>query len=277
MSDPVPAVTEAEATGETAALFADIRAVYGVSVVNLVWRHLATMPAPGDPRALAHVWGGLRPLYIDGTIAAEAEALRAAMPIPAVPAVPGFVPATLGLDDAALAGARAVMAAYDRTNAMALVALSAARARLHGRGGPAAAPRKAPAPPARFSLPPLVDLAAMAPATAELVVALNRMGAVQEHPVLASMYRNLAHWPEFLALAWGVLAPLHADGRLAQAIAAGLALAQSRAATLPPPPADIPPLDPSLHAPVDAALALFTGDAIARMLVVTAVLRRALG
>jgi hypothetical protein len=36
MGDPVAAVTEAEATGEVAALFADIRAVYGVSVVNLV-------------------------------------------------------------------------------------------------------------------------------------------------------------------------------------------------------------------------------------------------
>ncbi len=277
MSDPVPAVTEAEAAGETAALFADIRAVYGVSVVNLVWRHLATIPAPGDPRALAHVWGGLRPLYIDGTIAAEAEALRAALPVPAVPPVPGFVLATVGLDAAALAGARAVMSAYDRTNAMALVALSAARARLHGRSGPAAGPREPAAAPAPFTLPKLVDLEAMAPAAAELVLALNRMGAVREQPVLASMYRNLAHWPEFLAIAWGVLAPLHADGRLARAIASGLALAEARAAALPPPPPDIPKLPPSLHAPVDAALALFTGDAIARMMVVTAVLRRALG
>ena len=44
MSDPVAAVTEAEASGETAEIFADIRAVYGVSVVNLIWRHLATFP-----------------------------------------------------------------------------------------------------------------------------------------------------------------------------------------------------------------------------------------
>ena len=43
MSDPVPAITEAAATGETAAIFADIRQVLGVDVVNLIWRHLATM------------------------------------------------------------------------------------------------------------------------------------------------------------------------------------------------------------------------------------------
>ena len=273
MSDPVPAVSEAAATGETAALFADIRAVYGVSVVNLVWRHLATMPG-----ALAHVWGGLRPLYRDGTIACEAAALRADLAVPEAARLPPFVLASAGLDDAAMAAIRDVLAAYDRTNAMALVALSAARERLAGRVGPMVAlPPSAPPPPAPLRLPPLVDLSAMAPATASLVVALNRLGAVQPAPVLASMYRNLAHWPGFLALAWGVVAPLDADGRLAAAIAEALRMARTRAAALPPPPEDVPPLDPALRPQVDAALALFTGDAISRMLVVTAVLRRAVG
>jgi hypothetical protein len=44
MSDPVPAVTEAVATGEIADIFADIRHVHQVAVVNLIWRHLATFP-----------------------------------------------------------------------------------------------------------------------------------------------------------------------------------------------------------------------------------------
>jgi hypothetical protein len=114
----------------------------------------------------------------------------------------------------------------------------------------------------------------MAPATAELVVALNRMGADRPAPVLASMWRNLAHWPGFLALAWPVLAPLDADRHLERAISGNLALARRRAAALPR-VAGIPPLDPALVARVDAALALFTGDAIARMLVVTRVLRGA--
>ena len=125
-------------------------------------------------------------------------------------------------------------------------------------------------------LPPWVDLGAMAPATAALVGALNRMGARSEAPVLASMYRNLAHWPGFLAVAWGVLAPLHADGRLGGAIGDGLALAGVRAAGLPL-VAGVPALDPGLVPRVDAAIALFTGDAIARMLVVTRVLRAAVG
>jgi hypothetical protein len=38
LNDPLPAVAESSATGETAEIFADIRATVGVRVVNLVSR-----------------------------------------------------------------------------------------------------------------------------------------------------------------------------------------------------------------------------------------------
>lgn len=66
MGDPVPAIAETSGTGVVAELFADIRGVLGVEVVNLIWRHLATIP-----NALPWAWGMLRPLYADGAIAAE--------------------------------------------------------------------------------------------------------------------------------------------------------------------------------------------------------------
>ena len=271
-SDPVPAIAEAAATGETAVLFADIRKVYGVNVVNLIWRHLATIDG-----ALAHVWGAVRPLYADGTVAREAESLRAALVLPSAPEVPRYVLGAAWLSAEDRLGIGRVMAAYDRTNAMALLALSAARARLAGEGGSPWRPAEGALPPGEsLVLPPLLDLAAMAPDTAALVTALNRMGSDRADPVLASMWRNLAHWPPFLALAWPVLAPLGADGRLERAIAGGLALARSRAAALPR-VADVPSLDPALVPQVDAALAQFTGDAIARMLIVTRILRTAFG
>jgi hypothetical protein len=227
------------------------------------------------------VWWALRPLYVDGTIAREAASLRGAMAVPFAPEVPGCVLAAAGLDAAARAGIGQVMAAYDRTNAMALVALSTARARLAGpvgagQGGEAWHAGAVVAPEAALALPKLLDLAEMAPDTAALVQALNRMGSTRPDPVLASMWRNLAHWPGFLALCWPVLAPLDADRHLERAIAGGLGLARARAAALPR-VADVPPLDPALVPRVDAALALFTGDAIARMLVVTRVLRGAFG
>jgi len=55
VADPFPAIAEASATGETADLFADIRATVGVRVVNLVWRHLATIDG-----ALPWAWAAWR-------------------------------------------------------------------------------------------------------------------------------------------------------------------------------------------------------------------------
>ena len=43
-ADPVPSIREADATGDIAVLYDDIRATLGVPVVNLIWRHLAVLP-----------------------------------------------------------------------------------------------------------------------------------------------------------------------------------------------------------------------------------------
>ena len=125
MRDPVPAVTEAGATGENAEIFADIRHVYRVGVVNLVWRHLATFPG-----ALPWVWESVRPLYVDGTLEREAAVLRASIALPDPPVFPPAALAGVGLSERDLEQIRAVLAAYDRTNAMALIALSAVGGKL---------------------------------------------------------------------------------------------------------------------------------------------------
>jgi hypothetical protein len=83
MSDPVPAIREADATGAVAAIFADIRAVFGVGVVNLIWRHLAVFPG-----GLEWAWGSLRPLYAQGHMPAAAARLRARLALPRLPEIP---------------------------------------------------------------------------------------------------------------------------------------------------------------------------------------------
>ncbi|MGB1006333.1 MAG: hypothetical protein ACPGVX_04115, partial [Thalassobaculaceae bacterium] len=62
-ADPIAAIPEAEATGDTAALFADIRATLGLPVVNLVWRHLATIPG-----GLPWTWDQVKPFYVSGAV-----------------------------------------------------------------------------------------------------------------------------------------------------------------------------------------------------------------
>src|SRR5260370_33638887 len=104
MSDPVPAVTEASATGHIADIFTDIRHVYHVGVVNLIWRHLATFPG-----ALPWVWESVRPLYVDGTIEREAAALRASIALPDLPVFRAAALASAGLTQGAIRQTRVVV------------------------------------------------------------------------------------------------------------------------------------------------------------------------
>jgi hypothetical protein len=117
---------------------------------------------------------------------------------------------------------------------MALVALSALLSWLEGAGSvtDAAAPRAVEGTPKLLSsipLPVLPGMAELAPAITELVWGLNRLGTRREGAILASMYRHLAYWPAYLALAWTLIAPLDADGSLDRAIADASKKARMRA------------------------------------------------
>jgi hypothetical protein len=276
MSDPVPAIAEASATGATAEIFADIRRVLGVEVVNLIWRHLATIPD-----ALPWAWGALRPLYADGMIAEEAQALRGRLTLPNLLPLPHDLLVAIGLGGDELATIRNILAAYDRTNAMALVALSALLIRLDEP--PATtdrtvedSPKPFPKPPASIPLPPLPGLDTLPESVANLVLTLNGLGTRREHPVLASMYRHLAYWPSYLALSWALIAPLDAAGSLEASIEDTLAKARTQAARLVA-RLQAPLIDPTATADIRAAVEPFAGDVIAKMVVICALLRAATG
>jgi hypothetical protein len=270
MTDPVPAITEAAATGQTAAIFADIRQVLGVDVVNLIWRHLATIDG-----ALPWAWGTLRPLYADGSIICEATALHRELALPPMPAIPAGVFAAFGLGSDDMTAIRDVLAAYDHTNAMAAATLTALRARLDGRTphDPAAAEPTPVAAAARIRLPKLLDLTDMQAGTAALVTALNGLGTRRPGAVLASMYRHLAHWPSYLSFAWLLLAPLDSDERLATAIQQAQRAVSIRADRLLNRLAASSPL-PAQAAAISSAIEPFAGDVIVKMLVICAFLRR---
>lgn len=267
--DPVPAVTEAAATGETAALFADIRATLGVSVVNLVWRHLATMPG-----ALPWVWTSVRPLYGPGILEEAAAAFRREMTLPPLPAVPADVLEAAGLSAVDRTGIGAVLASYDHSNTINLLALGALLRQ--PQGGPAMG-RPDAAPAMGEALPRLLAFQDMAPATAALVQALNLLGERDEGRIVASMWRHLSHWPPFLALAWTLLAPLHETGALERAILDNLdrtAPIQSRLAGRLG-RADAP--EPAVQAQALAAVRTFVDHPIGKMVTTCRILRQALG
>lgn len=273
MSDPIPAISEAAAAGEIAEIFADIRRVLGVEVVNLIWRHLAMLPG-----ALPWAWETLRPLYTDGPLAGEARLLRKRLTLPRPPPFPPELLAAADLADGDIASIRGILAAYDRTNAMALIAFSALLHRLEGR--PSASTdrtdpeRAAPTPEAfvPIPLPLLPGMSELREPVARLVLTLNRLGTRRDNPVLASMYRHLAYWPQYLALSWAVIAPLDADGSLGDAIADGLGKAQAQAAHLAAQLRE-PTFDTAISVAIRSALDAFANDVLAKMVVICALLR----
>ncbi|BBK40536.1 hypothetical protein STVA_05560 [Allostella vacuolata] len=268
--DPVPAIPESAAEGETAAIFADIRATFGVAVVNLVWRHLATIPG-----ALPWCWAAVRPAYRDGAIAFQAAALRRALPLPALTPPPAVVLDAIGVGADDRAHIRRVVDSYDQTNAMALVALTALSLRIDGRVPAAESGGRTRIQAIEGPMPRLLARSEMTPDAASLVARLDALGRRPDERIVASMYRHLAHWPAYLALSLVQLGPLAADGRLAAAIEAAAALARDGArrvaAELTPPER---PLDPATRAAAKRGIEEFTRHPLARMVPVAALLRR---
>jgi len=77
--DPVTALDEASATGETAAIFADVRQTMGIPLITSIWRGLA-----GMEESLSKVWALTKPIYRSGLpeLALARLIARADLPLP---------------------------------------------------------------------------------------------------------------------------------------------------------------------------------------------------
>ena len=258
MGDPFPAVAETSATGETAGIFADIRATVGVRVVNLVWRHLATIDG-----ALPWAWGAVKPLYLQGMPDQAAIRFRESMILPKLALLAGAQPQSV--DD--------VLASYDHSNTINLFALGALVAWLRGetaaQGAPAAGPRL-PAPD--VALPKLASEEDVSPETWALVQRLNKFGDSPQPLILASMYRHLAHAPSFLRQLEPALAAVQADGSLDHAIAANRTAAHGTACVLA---RAIAANRPAAAAEIEAGVAAFVEHAIGKMVTICRTIRHA--
>jgi hypothetical protein len=265
--ESVPAILESAATGEIAEIYADIRKTLGSGVVNLIWRNLATLPG-----ALQWIWATVRPLYV-GAAPLHAEAVRRNLTLPSLPALSADALIAAGINQTALSKIHAILDSYHHTNALALVVLSALLEHFDPSATDAVlAAEAAPAQP-DADLPTLPPMASLPLKLRQLIEELNDFGEDTEPFLIASMYRHLAYWPDYLVIIRAMLAPLQADGSLnaltrsARALgrAHGHVLAQHLKPTKPP-------------ASLEAALAtcrLFVEHPIARMSGICAIIRRA--
>lgn len=266
-SDPVPAITEAQAIGETADIFADVRATLRVDVVNLIWRHLATMPG-----ALPWIWSAVRPLYLDHADG-HAAAVRATLPLPRAENFSLDTLTAAGLGPADLGAIDSVLDSYHHTNALALVVLSGLLSYYDPTPQETVPPARSPPPPMAAPLPALLTMEAMRPDVARLIRELNGFGEDAEPGVIASMYRHLAHWPVYLSLVRTLLAPLEQRGELRALVRATRALGRAHGHALAP--LLTPGEPPEAAARALAACRRFVEHPIARMVGICAIMRAA--
>ncbi len=216
-ADPIPAIREEDATGEVAAIFADLRATLGVPFVNLIWRHVATIPG-----GLAWTWGLLRPLYLSPDLAPATDDLREGLHLRDLPVLEDFVCDSAGIDASARAMITALIRDYNRANSVNFLALQVACSVLRGEGRPAVprvlAPQGArPQIASPAGMPRLLGLDELSPPLLALVRDLDGFGRLGSSGAIASLYRHLAHWPAFLALARTALLAHHQAGSLRSA------------------------------------------------------------
>jgi hypothetical protein len=207
-TDPVSAIAEDEATGEVADIFADIRATMEIPMLTSIWRTLVAVD--GGLRA---GWDAAKPLYLDGAPAAIlAQVIEGAdLPTPE-PLVPGQL-ACAGVTADELSAVRAIVDAYNRSNGMNMIALTALIA--PPNDDPWDGPPTASPPP----WPELRTLLAARDIDADtwtLLQEINRLGGGTGG--LATLWRHLAHWPGLLAMIHAGFAPLQQNGGLERAM-----------------------------------------------------------
>jgi hypothetical protein len=266
--DPVPSVAEAEATGEIAELYADIRETLGMSFVNLIWRNIASIPD-----GLRWTWETMKPLYANGAVYGEAEALRDAQVLPPVPRFSRAALHSVGIGEDDEAAIHSAIAGYDRGNPLNIVSFSAVLARLNGEM-PAECPAKRHLPiHASLPAPTMLNFDQMPAPVAEMVREVNLIGARgKAREVQVSLPRNLAHWPAFLVLYQAALQPLHDNGSLFEAIDAVLEEGKQRGRAVSGALGETGLPDAETAAAVKASLDNLVPNAMGRMIPVVSLL-----
>ncbi len=250
-------VRPADASPEIAAIYADIRAVSGVPVVNLIWRHFASLPG-----VLEWAWEAVRPLIGSEEIAAARQRLEAAVEIPAVTARTGANWEEAGVPAAELADIRAVVTGYIRGNLTNLIALTALRLRLdRPDASPASfspAPEQSRAPP----LPPLLRADALPAGVARDVRALAAKHDGTSDGTIPSLYLALAVWPGVLRVLPVWLEALYAPDTLREARSSAVRAAEAEASALLPAIGPAPPGLPVMRPTLDRFTRLVIPDMV---------------
>ena len=185
-----PEVHPLNASPEIAAIYADIRAVSGLSMVNLIWRHFAALPG-----ILEWAWKGVRPIVSSQELVEARKRLIDAIELPSLTPVTAEAWRTAGVNGAELTAFRDMMADYVRGNSTNIIVLTALRLRLEGINHAPSAFTAAPAPVAMTPASPLPRIDTLDPTLASAIRGLAQRHEGAEGGIIPSLYLELARWP----------------------------------------------------------------------------------
>jgi hypothetical protein len=226
-ADPVAAVRESHATGEIADIFLEIRSALGTTSVNLVWRHLATLPG-----ALQWCWEAVSPIFNDGSAQEAAARYRNSLSSPVFLTLPKECLEIFSVEEVDIPLIRSTLNGYFVSCSINLLSLNALLRALD-EGRPVSSTcsdsirrnviRSRPVPQ---EMARLLDLSEIPPHVADLAWRLNGLCSKGDKKILAAVYRYLANWPPLLCATWLSLAPMAASGVLDDAVDASLSEAE---------------------------------------------------
>lgn len=194
-------ISEANATGDVARIFADIRRLCAVPYVSAIYRHLATRPG-----ALPWAWAAVSPAFESGAAQEAGWRVAADLPLDPLPPISRDALRVWGVDASAEQTVRNTCDGFVRVAPVNMVFAGLLKRFIAGdtpngqsASGTWQPPGDIPAPP------PLVDPAKLDPA--QLGVLLRFATISGGKPFVPGLYRMLAHWPALLAHLSVVLAP----------------------------------------------------------------------
>jgi hypothetical protein len=195
-------LSEADATGEIADIYEEVRRLWGVPYVSALYRHLATRPG-----ILEWAWATIGPSFLDGRPQLAAWSLADGVALDPLPSIPLDALAVWGIDAAGARDARHVAEGFTRVSPVNLVFSGVMRRLLLGeRPTYKPVPRADWSPPAPLPSPPaMLPFSAIDTATGQVLMRFATMAGGEAF--VPGLYRQLAHWPGLLAHLAIVLEP----------------------------------------------------------------------
>ena len=190
--DPVTALAESEATGETAKIFDDIRSTMQIPMLTSIWRVLAD-----SLEDLDLAWKSVKPLYKSGQPEAALNRLKSEASFPNLSPVSLEEMEEIRFTSDDLKSVKTILNAYNRSNSLNLLTQSALVPD-QVKNYIAYAPVETNL--IQGNLPRLLPRQEISDSVWDVILKTNNYGTTGSNPGIATIFRHLAYWPKLLSL-----------------------------------------------------------------------------